>query len=338
MSKRKSLNREKFLKKYKIRDKFEEVERKGKLSWEDCEKIYENYKYDRLDDYQETRESIIKKIWDIHGVHSIRSRCKDPESLITKIIKKKYNGGYKYSGINADNYYCYITDLVGVRILLRQRNQWADVHRNLVKIFSNEPKNYVQDYAKDYSHNAESSYIAEKPQLYFVHNADKPMYSIFGSNVFDMIVSQRGYSSIHYTVNYHGRYVEIQVRTLYEEAWSEVDHDYVYKEEDDLKKERMKKFSKVMSDISSLGNNLGTMLEKHSLSKKANIESLSCDNKNETMEILCGMTHILNNFSALIRKPDTNIEQYDQCFDRTGTAVERFDPKWKTVNDLLKFR
>lgn len=41
-----------------------------------------------------------------------------------------------------------------------------------------------------------------------------------------------GYRSIHYTVSYQGVYIEIQVRTIYDEAWSDCDHNYVYKQDE----------------------------------------------------------------------------------------------------------
>lgn len=36
------------------------------------------------------------------------------------------------------------------------------------------------------------------------------------------------YRSLHYIIKYHGYYLEIQGRTLFEEGWSEIDHDIVY--------------------------------------------------------------------------------------------------------------
>ena len=36
------------------------------------------------------------------------------------------------------------------------------------------------------------------------------------------------YRSLHYIIKYKGYYVEVQGRTLFEEGWSEIDHDIVY--------------------------------------------------------------------------------------------------------------
>ncbi|MFR4710097.1 MAG: hypothetical protein ACLUAL_00025 [Blautia wexlerae] len=33
---------------------------------------------------------------------------------------------------------------------------------------------------------------------------------------------------MHYIIKYHGVYIEIQVRTLFEEGWGEIDHYMVY--------------------------------------------------------------------------------------------------------------
>ena len=50
---------------------------------------------------------------------------------------------------------------------------------------------------------------------------------IYDENLVDM-KSDGIYRSLHYMIKYDGYYVEIQARTLFEEGWSEVNHDIVY--------------------------------------------------------------------------------------------------------------
>lgn len=63
------------------------------------------------------------------------------------------------------------------------------------------------------------------------------------------------YRSLHYIIKYKGYYVEIQGRTLFEEGWSEIDHDIVYPYYQD---------DEMLSDFSTLLNRLAGMADEMS--------------------------------------------------------------------------
>ena len=63
------------------------------------------------------------------------------------------------------------------------------------------------------------------------------------------------YRSLHYIIKYKGYYVEIQGRTLFEEGWSEVDHDIVYP---------YNKNNVMLKDFSTLLNRLSGMADEMS--------------------------------------------------------------------------
>lgn len=73
------------------------------------------------------------------------------------------------------------------------------------------------------------SFIAEKPKVYYRNNQDKMFYEQIGRDIFDFRLSDEGYNSMHYLINIDGKYVEIQLRTILDEAWGECTHDIVYK-------------------------------------------------------------------------------------------------------------
>src|SRR5699024_9747613 len=54
-------------------------------------------------------------------------------------------------------------------------------------------------------------------------------YEQIGKDIFDFRLSDEGYNSMHYLVNVDGKYIEIQLRTILDEAWGECTHDIVYK-------------------------------------------------------------------------------------------------------------
>lgn len=62
-----------------------------------------------------------------------------------------------------------------------------------------------------------------------------------------MIQSKSGYNSVHYIINKDGKYIEIQVRTIYDEAWSECTHDIVYKNKNPKRRKELDYISKCLS-------------------------------------------------------------------------------------------
>ena len=59
---------------------------------------------------------------------------------------------------------------------------------------------------------------------------------------------------------YRGYYVEIQGRTLFEEGWSEVDHDIVYKEAED--DEMLCDYSKLLNRLSGLADEMSSYFRR----------------------------------------------------------------------------
>ena len=79
------LIRRNFFNTYKVQEAFED----SGLSWDTLEKIYEDYTR-RLPEMKKVADRLqdeILKVIDFH-VHSIHNRCKNPEHLIEKIIRK----------------------------------------------------------------------------------------------------------------------------------------------------------------------------------------------------------------------------------------------------------
>lgn len=172
------------------------------------------------------------------GIHSARFRIKEADSLLVKIIKKKaflskeIQEDYdieKYRDLNADNYFKIITDLGGIRILIRYREQWRQVHEWLWERYYKGDEWYLHNFVEDYKTNEGGAFIAEKPKAYYRNQQDRMIYEQIGKDIFDFRQSDEGYNSMHYLVNVDGKYIEIQMRTLLDEAWGECTHDIVYK-------------------------------------------------------------------------------------------------------------
>ena len=173
-------------------------------------------------------------------MHSIRHRLKDVDSLLAKIIMKRAQVSRdwttnpeieKYRNISEKNYYKIITDIIGIRILIRYRHQWKAVHELIWSKYYDSTRPYISDWEGDYVSDPGVKYIVEQPKAHVKQEEDRKNYEDIGKNILDIRSSDNKYASIHYIINLGGRYVELQVRTIFDEAWCECNHDFVYKKQ-----------------------------------------------------------------------------------------------------------
>lgn len=245
-----TLNKNEFFKEFNITD--EHFESTG-LKWEELNKIYSNYK--RLVPFLEKEaEHVFSKLIDLEKVHSVRRRVKKPKHLIEKIIRK----GKKYSQLNisVNNYRDIITDLIGIRVLHLFKDDWRNIHQEIVKLWE----------------------LMETPQI----NIRRGDYNIetLQENVNDLgcevVVRDHGYRSIHYLISIpvtreEKVFIEIQVRTVFEEAWSEIDHviRYPYDSDNPILVEYLGIFNRIVGSADEMGTFIKKM--KSTLLEKENV-------------------------------------------------------------------
>lgn len=241
---RANFDREGFLKKHnnlRLREKVESIEKRDPDFWAKLDEIRAHYERS-IESYKGILSSMINEISqadiDKPTIHSIRYRVKDTDSLLVKIIEKSAKVPAepqgnpeieKYRELTQANYYKIITDLVGVRILIRYRYQWQTVHSLIWELYHSNEHEYVRDWEADYINDPGLKFIAEQPKAYVKLDSDRSTYEAIGKNVFHILPSDNHYASLHYLVNLSGVYVELQVRTIFDEAWCECSHDFVYK-------------------------------------------------------------------------------------------------------------
>lgn len=227
------------------------------FSPDDLQNIYADYlkRYDELEDIK--NEFISKYIVAAKGVrfHSYGGRVKHPYHLIEKIIRKRSNNSTKYQNMTKYDYFMYITDLIGCRILLVYKDEWEPVHDYLTSAFRGEyiDSNHYYDSYKDAKQ--PYSFMAERPVVH-MRLGDEEIYPEQKISV----KRDKYYRSLHYVVRYGQYYIEIQVRTLFDEAWGEVDHDvlYPYYKEDPM----LIDFSKLINRASGMGDEMSTYFKK----------------------------------------------------------------------------
>ena len=192
---------------------------------------------------------------DTAGIHSYRYRTKETEHVLEKIIRKRRENPEKFRHLDHTNFHKYITDLIGIRVLFLYREDWVHFHRYITSKFENDPALYIQDRLKDFDENPDHYYLAERPKAY-KRTGDSKIYD--GDEI--EIITDGIYRSLHYIIKYKGYYVEIQGRTLFEEGWSEIDHDIVYKEAQD--DEMLRDYSRLLNRLSGLADEMSSYFRR----------------------------------------------------------------------------
>ncbi len=170
-------------------------------------------------------------------IHSIKSRLKDPNHLAEK-LQRKLNIGRT---ITKDNIFTEITDFIGVRVLHLYQDQFPEINSAINKkiengdwLFVEQPKAFTWD--------------PESVQFYKDQNLLTEVRDTY-------------YTSIHYLVkpnNQNSICCEIQVRTLFEEIWGEIDHTINYPNPTDsiACKEQLRVLSKLVSTGTRLADSI----------------------------------------------------------------------------------
>ncbi len=173
------------------------------IDWNILKEIYEDYTRKESDLYN-AGYLLSEKLKNASCSHIVHYRTKNPVHLLDKIIRKMEEKGRE---INKDNYMEEITDLIGIRILHLYKEDWLEINKFIVEEWGE----------------------AIKPTANIREGDSKELYE---ENGCEIKVHKAGYRSVHYLIEtspLNEKYIaEVQVRTLFEEAWSEVDHDIRY--------------------------------------------------------------------------------------------------------------
>ena len=174
-----------------------------------------------------TRDPILKG-----NVHSHKKRTKDIEHLDEKITRKN-DKLRKLGGLEIDknNVMDLVTDIVGIRILHLHQGQFDAIHKRLMK--------YVED--GDLA-------LYETPKAY---TWDPEYASFFTSEGITTEQKESFYTSVHYVFKANPTSkitCEVQVRTLFEEVWGEIDHAVNYPKESEsiFIKEQLKVLARIV--------------------------------------------------------------------------------------------
>lgn len=140
-------------------------------------------------------------------IHSVKARLKNSNHLKEKLLRR-WNDA---DPISAENLFEKITDLAGTRVLHLYQDQFPLIHQEILAKVD----------AKDWC-------LPEPPKAY---TWDPESKKFFEALVIEVQVKESFYTSVHYLIRPRPDSplcCEIQVRTLFEEIWGEVDHTLNY--------------------------------------------------------------------------------------------------------------
>ncbi|MBZ2192016.1 RelA/SpoT domain-containing protein [Pseudoalteromonas arctica] len=230
---------------------------KCELGWDLIKAIGADHQ-SKIQSLEDLADSYAKKIQRFSKVHSVRWRIKDPEHLMVKIIRKttKDSGYYKekYLTISVENYFNEITDLIGMRALHLFKQDCFEIIDSLDETW--EKKENITVYIRNGDRdNDYSNYPDWNVEL---HNA--------------------GYRSIHFVFSDKPDKklevcTEVQVRTIFEEGWSEIDHKIRYPNFSD--DEDIGAFLDIFNRLAGSADEMGSFVKALSTTIKDNEQEIS---------------------------------------------------------------
>lgn len=173
-------------------------------------------------------------------IHSIKWRTKSKKSFLDKLERKMCEAmeEMKPFDIMKENLFLKINDLAGFRILYLHTDQFDKINDFLKKLFADEKYE-----------------IIEGPEARVWDDEYRNIFRDKGIKTIDS--SKNLYTSVHYVINTKRNIeftVEIQVRTLADELWGEVDHqlNYPHKIKNIACSEQLKVLARVTSSSTRL--------------------------------------------------------------------------------------
>ena len=235
---KKSFKIDEFLLKY---PHAKEIISKNDINIENLKEIYEDY-IEYKNSYENQAEFIANILRSQNMVHSVKSRIKESDRLVEKVIRKTEDRKNKYSNdfqFTVNNYKNEINDLIGIRVIHIFKDQWQEIHEFIIKTW-----NVIEITAN-------------------VRDGDN--IDVFDDPTIEVRSKASGYRSVHYLVEFYPTnqkvIAEIQVRTIFEEGYGEIDHRlrYSHNEIPEILKSNLLLFNRIVGsadEMASLINNL----------------------------------------------------------------------------------
>lgn len=273
---------------------------KADISWELLQAIGADHDLHRatLNSSAEFFAGVIQRFND---VHSVRWRVKDTDHLLEKIIRKRAKGAGKYAEIDATNYFSIVTDLVGIRALHLFKDEVLTIDQQVREAWA----------------------LSEKPIAYVRAGDPQDWLDKFTEVGFSVENHPDNYRSVHYVCETQPMqrrvFAEIQVRTIFEEGWSEIDHRVRYPNFSD--NQQVSYFLAIFNRLAGSADEMGTFVKGLTQSLQQSAMSLSLANK-EKEDALGAMEKLLADLDIL-KKQDADAKTKLDSLQREVSRLRR---------------
>ncbi|MBB5205035.1 ppGpp synthetase/RelA/SpoT-type nucleotidyltransferase [Inhella inkyongensis] len=276
---------------------------KSCLSWDALLAIASDHEANR-NKLTDTAELFARTLQRCQAVHSVRFRVKDSEHLLEKLVRKAAEGSSKYLNVSEKNYFEVVTDLIGVRALHLFKDECFGIHQVVRDTWA----------------------LHEDPTAFIREGDPKDLLDRFSSLGLQVRQHPAGYRSVHYvcaTQPLQRRVlVEIQVRTIFEEGWSEVDHRVRYPNfsEDPL----VAYFLIIFNRLAGSADEMGSFVQQ--LTSALSNRNLEIEEARQEKDVaLRKMTDALDALSA-IQEKDQQSNQLIENLKAQVKALGRLSP------------
>lgn len=266
------------------------------LTWADLVSIHDYYQGVVKNKLEVVAQAVFLDLKSLGGAHTVKYRIKDPEHLIDKIIRKKQAD--KKRSITIDTFLEEFDDLIGFRILHLFKTDWESIYITL--------KNRYE--------------CAETPVAYHRIGDDEVFISRCKDLGLEVVEKEAGYRSIHYIAKIPFLKTffkcEIQIRTIFEEAWSEIDHLVRYP--NNTNNELLNRYLLMFNRLAGCADDMGVFLMtmKNSLAQQ----------QSERSKLEEVVAQLQDEVSKLKGKNEKQNKKIDDLLERLNKSVETVWP------------
>jgi putative GTP pyrophosphokinase len=229
------IDRSQFLRSYNFT---EEQFKTTELDWSLLEKICDRHA-SMVSELQTSANYISQRLQFVPAVHSLNVRIKHGEHLIAKVVRKKLERPELV--FEVASYEKLITDLIGIRALHLFKDEWRMIHDFITSTWN----------------------LHETPIAYVRSGDPKALITAFTDAKFKVEEHPFGYRSIHYIIETRPakctRFAELQIRTIFEEGWSEIDHRVRYPRQSD--DPYLAEFLTIFNRLAGSADEMGTFIK-----------------------------------------------------------------------------
>ena len=278
---------------------------------------------DHEDNYHrllQSAEFFARLIQKFAKVHSVRWRVKDSEHLLEhlleKIVRKRVEGAEKYTDISIDNYYTVVTDLVGVRALHLFKDDCFAIDEELRATWN----------------------PIEPPVAYIRAGDQDDLTKQLTDRGFEIKVHPAGYRSVHYvfeSLPFQRKVIaEVQVRTIFEEGWSEIDHKVRYPNflSNHLVDYFLAIFNRMAGSADEMGGFVRNLISKIQESERQIAQANK--EKEESIAKVKDALKYLESADKHRRSADKHLKRYNQRNEELGKTLDRIDSELDKLKNM----